>query len=153
MRPLPSHNTTRRDYYARSPDSVAEQGLEAWRRQKDIASANRLRVPAVFAARRIGLSDTRCQELSERIDSLNHQLLNAPAVMAYEERSDLESRLWQLREALHRERLTLWKDLLPLIVAARDAGVDAMRASWLSEFVRSVNGGEQPSPETRAFGS
>lgn len=119
--------------------------IQQWSAQRAVETAARLRLPAVFAAQRLGLSSRRCNQLQEQIDETRRRLLNIPNQFDASDVSGIEKRLLDLEDKLHKERLDLWKDLLPLAETARDAGVEAARHAWLSEFTRLVgqNGDRQ----------
>lgn len=113
--------------------------LSTWVTHKAAASESKLRAPAVFAAARIGLSDQRCAELQDQIQTVRHKLLNPRPADPPDMERYLHDRLTKLETLLHQERLALWSNLLPLANAARDAGVEAMRQSWLREYTNIVN--------------
>ncbi len=106
----------------------------------------RLRLPAILASSRLQLSSRRCDELQGSIDDLKHRLLNASPIMPFEHRSELERRLLQVETALHTERTTAWRDLLPLTREMRDAAIDDLRTSFLNEFTRLVGDRERERP-------
>lgn len=113
--------------------------LDSWLAQREQRSVARLRLPAALAASRIDLADNRCRELQERADTHNNRLLN---LTGHEEPAlvlKLEERLATAQDQMHHERTALWKDLLPLLKAAHDAGVEAQRTGWLAEFTRAAN--------------
>jgi len=124
---------------------VQADSLSAWSAQKAVESAARLRLPAVFASQRIGLASRRCTELQEHIHETKRRLLNIPSHVDSGDIRTVEKRLLDLEDKLHKERLDLWKDLLPLAETARDAGVESARQAWLAEFTRIVGqDGDQP---------
>jgi|GEM_PF-2067568 len=112
--------------------------FDAWTIQKGYASASRLRLPAVLASSRLKLSSRRCDELQAGIDDLKDRLLNRSRVMPFEHVSELERRLIQQENALHAERLTAWRDLLPLLRESKDAAIEDLRTSFLNEFTRLI---------------
>jgi hypothetical protein len=120
-------------YTAEPPDAFT-----AWIVQKGYESATRLRWPVVLASSRLHLGSRRCEELQRDIDDLRDRLLNASPLIAFEHRSELERRLMQAQSALHAERLTVWRDLLPLSRELRDAAMEDMRQGFLSELTRLI---------------
>jgi len=121
------------------PPSDDQDELSSWITHKAATSESKLRAPAVFAAARIGLSDQRCAELQDQIQTVRHKLLNPRPADPRDLERYLYDRLTKLETLLHQERLALWSNLLPLANAARDAGVEAMRQSWLREYADIVN--------------
>lgn len=117
--------------------------LSSWQLTRAADIASRLRLPAVFASQRIGLTSRRCDELQEHIDETSRRLLNVRGSAEGSDVRSMEQRLLELQDKLHKERLDLWKDLLPLAETARDAGVEAARHAWLAEFTRTVGGDHQ----------
>ncbi|MEL6498367.1 MAG: hypothetical protein AAFZ67_08540 [Planctomycetota bacterium] len=127
--------------YTSSPDQGRhdQDELSSWITHKAAASESKLRAPAVFASARIGLSDQRCAELQDQIQTVRHKLLNPRPADPPDLERYLYDRLTKLETLLHQERLALWSNLLPLANVARDAGVEAMRQSWLREYADIVN--------------
>jgi len=144
MTPLDTRNTDlqpRSRYTAESDDA-----LTAWNTQKGYQSAMRLRWPVVLASSRLQLGSRRCDELQETIDDMKDRLLNASPLIVFEHRSELERRLMQAESALHNERLTAWRDLLPLTKELRDAAMEDMRQGFLSELTRLIGESAEDGP-------
>ena len=112
--------------------------LSGWSAQRAAETAARLRLPAVFAAQRLGLASRRCDQIQEHIDETRQRLLNVPPHVPATDVRSVEKRLLDLEDKLHGERVALWKDLLPLAESARDAGVEAARHAWLAELTRLI---------------
>ena len=144
MTPLDYDNTVYQPSKRDSESSADPFG--AWTVQKGYQSAARLRMPAILASQRLKLSSRRCDELQGSIDDLKDRLLNVPALMPFEHRSELERRLLQVETALHTERTTAWRDLLPLTREMRDAAIDDLRTSFLNEFTRLIGDPERQHP-------
>ena len=125
----------------------SEDAFTAWSIQKGYQSAMRMRWPVVLASSRLQLGSRRCDELQGTIDDLRDRLLNASPVMPFEHKSDLEKRLVQAETSLHHERLTVWKDLLPLTRDLRDAALEDMRTGFLSELTRLIGESVEESPK------
>lgn len=144
MTPLYEYNTLYQPAKNDTENSVDPFG--AWTVQKGYQSATKLRMPAILASSRLKLSSRRCDELQGSIDDLKDRLLNVPALMPFEHRSELERRLLQVETALHTERTTAWRDLLPLTREMRDAAIEDLRTSFLNEFTRLVGDQERGNP-------
>lgn len=91
-----------------------------------------------MVAQRIGLTSRRCSQLESIISQFRHRLLNGGATMQPEDSRWTEGKIFDLEKALHDERLTLWRDLLPLAETARDAAVDSLRSAWLNDLARTL---------------
>ncbi|MCB9848534.1 MAG: hypothetical protein H6814_08985 [Phycisphaeraceae bacterium] len=114
----------------------AQSTVDRWQHQRQVTASNKLRLPAVLAAQRIGISDARCSDLAEQLCEAKRQQLNLPPYVEDEPRNALQARIERLEDRLHGERLSLWKDLSSLLVSSRDAAVDAARVAFLKEFLR-----------------
>lgn len=132
---LDSSNTSTSDHEHSRPSGPRLPS--GWLEHKADLAAQRLRVPAKLAAQRIGLSDQRCVELSAQIAPIKHALTNRTWATP-QQGEQLAQRLMHLEARLHDERVALWRDLASLMTQARDAAVEAQRASWLEEFMRQV---------------
>ncbi|MCA9304049.1 MAG: hypothetical protein KC996_08005 [Phycisphaerales bacterium] len=140
MTPPDKYDTGYRPH--KSDTRPAPDPFERWTLQKGYESANRLRLPLVLASSRLKLGSRRCDELQSSIDELNDRLLNASPLMPFEHRSELERRVLQVETALHNERLSAWKDLLPLTREMKDAAIEELRSGFLNEFARLVGDGK-----------
>lgn len=125
---------------------TATMPFTAWTDRQAQESTTRMRTTVILAANRLKISSRRCDELRDQADDVYHQLLNAHWSMSEQRRSELERRIVQYEAALHTERLTVWRDLLPLVRDMRDASIDDLRRSFLSEFQR-LTGIDQASDE------
>lgn len=136
MTPLYKYNTP---YSPQSRDEYQRHdAFSAWTAQKGYESATRMRLPLVLASSRLRLGSRRCDELQGTIDELKDRLLNASPLMPFEHKSDLEKRITHAESALHTERLTVWRDLLPLSKEIRDASLEHIRQGFLSELTRLI---------------
>lgn len=136
MTPLSKYNTLSSPY--RQYEQSQHNAFTAWTAQKGYESATRIRLPLVLASSRLQLGSARCDELQSTIDDLRDRLLNASPLMPFEHRSDLEKRIAHAESALHTERLTAWRDLLPLSKEIRDASLDHIRQGFLRELTRLI---------------
>lgn len=112
--------------------------LAQWLQTAEARNQARLRAPVIMAAQRIGLASRRCNELASEARQTRHRLLNLPAGVSAEQVTKLEERALRLELEAHAERLALWRDLQPLAESARDAAVDRIRQSWLSDLERVI---------------
>lgn len=114
--------------------------MARWLQTAEARAQARLRAPVIMAAQRIGLATRRCTELTAEAKQIRHQLLNMPTGVSPSRVTTLEGRALDLEKQAHAERLSLWRDLQPLADSARDAAIDRMRLSWLSELERVIGG-------------
>ncbi len=135
MEPLSSGNTPKYTHGYQH-----DSALHPWLEHKQTASQAKLRMPALLAAQRLGLADRRCEELSSEADRLRDWLLNRPLNTEPAQVERIEQRITGLEDRLHAERVAVWKDLMPLLTVSRDAAIEELRSTWLSEYGRLLNG-------------
>lgn len=128
----------KQDYPHDTPHHSEADGLARWLQTAEARTQAKLRMPVIMATQRIGLASRRCGELAAEARHTRHRLLNLPTRADPGVASRLEDRAIALEREAHAERVSLWRDLQPLAESARDAAVDRIRQSWLSELERVI---------------
>lgn len=127
-----------------TPTSTAHRyrrPLDHWHYVAEHRANNRVRGPAIAAAQRLGLASSRTSYLQDQLHALQDRLHNLRPGTQSEVVFRLEDRCIQLEQELHSERVSLWRDLHPLLNEARDAAAERMRLAWLTELLRVIEGG------------
>lgn len=114
--------------------------MARWLQTAETRAQAKLRAPVIMAAQRIGLATRRCTELAAEAQQIRHQLLNMPSGVDASRVNTLEERALDLERQAHAERVSLWRDLQPLAESSRDAAIDRIRLSWMSELERVIGG-------------
>jgi hypothetical protein len=134
MTPFDLSGASHTDYYQSDQVGLTDPAQQ-WMLGKQQEASAKLRGPILAAAARLGLASHRAVELDELIQKTRTQIINAPNWVGPEEIRSLEQRIFQWEEQLNRERRDLWRDLQPLVEAARDAGIEANRRMFLREIL------------------
>lgn len=144
MAALPFSSDTDPSYRRTPVPPESADVLGPWLALAETRSLAHVRGPVVQAAQRLGLASMRTAELQEHVEELRNRRLNVPIGFTSADVDRLETRIFALEKVLHDERVALWRDLLPLVESARDAGVERQRQAWLAELARVLGGGPAP---------
>lgn len=123
-----------------STDHRYVPALDHWRRLTEHRTGARVRGPAIAAAQRLGLASSRAAHLEEQLHATRDRLMNLRPGVPSDVVFRLEDRCVELERELHSERVSLWRDLHPLLNEARDAATERLRLAWLTELLRVLDG-------------